>query len=320
MPKYCLPEPRLSTPLSPVDPYRHRRAFVELLSGLYHAEAAALEGFSLLSDPRYVQAHELFAKASRKLVADEQKHLEDFERIIASLTDRGVAPPTPAAARFWTAWRSGKLFALPFKPAVASLFCLFSEGLGYAPLYHLADVTTDAEIRAALRENVIDEQAHLRLSIHILQQSLERDPNGFVADFLVYGVGYALLAKDAVRESRPIVEEVGLDFEAVFASSIEFVSDLLMIVADQSGHCAKLFGAFQRFARLLSRSSTAASAAFASTYLPEPPMARSFVHTWGRFDHAVTAFRQSGATPIDQLVASARPSTVGPAEDAEQAA
>src|SRR4051812_8643267 len=95
---------------------------------------------------------------------------------------------------FLTGWKTNKIFALPFKPAVASMFCLFSEGLGYAFLYHLAQVTTDPEIRAMLEQNVVDEEVHIRLSISVLKQALEQNDR-FIAAFLIYLSGYSLIAR-----------------------------------------------------------------------------------------------------------------------------
>src|SRR5262245_39680774 len=56
---YSLPTPKVASPLPPVDPYRHKKAYHRLLSMLFHAEKAALEGFELLTDPLFVESHPL---------------------------------------------------------------------------------------------------------------------------------------------------------------------------------------------------------------------------------------------------------------------
>lgn len=276
-----LPTPSLPAATPSVDPYRHRAAYVQLLSAIWHAERAALEGFELLQDPAYVRNNELFARASRKLVADEAKHLEDIENIVRKLHGGGILPPSQASEELWGEWRSGRRFALPFKPAVASLFCLFSEGLGYAVLYNLAEITIDPEIRRILLENVEDEKSHLRLSMIILRNSLRHDPAGFAADFVVYTAGYAMMVKDAMREYRPYLNELGLDYDAFTACSVRFVAELLLHVVQESGQRSVLWNVLDRCSAGLWRRPRMVRALYLASYLPEPPLARRFIRAWG---------------------------------------
>jgi hypothetical protein len=72
--------PSFSRSLPSIDPCRHRRASIEVLSALEHADASELEGFSLLEDPAYVESRKLFARAARRLVAGETKCLSEHRR------------------------------------------------------------------------------------------------------------------------------------------------------------------------------------------------------------------------------------------------
>ena len=278
---YSLPTPKVASPLPPVDPYRHKKAYHRLLSMLFHAEKAALEGFELLNDPLFVEHHPLFAKAAAKLVADEEKHLADIEELLVRLDAGPLLEPSDTEREFWTAWRSGELFALPFKPSVASMFCLFSEGLGYAVLYHLAETTTDPWIKARLWDNVEDEKSHLRLSITVLSRTLAEDPNGFAADAAMYMMGYALIAKKAIREMRPLLDDVGLDFNLVMGSSFAFVADLLQIVVQRTGHASAGWDAMVRVARFFQEHPSTMDLAYASTYLPHPQLVSRAIYEWG---------------------------------------
>ena len=275
-----LPEPRLAAPLSPVDPFRHREAYARLLAYLYHAEAAALEGFRLLTDPRYVEASDLFDKAARRLIADEAKHLDDVRDMLRRLGVDEVPPPTDAERELWEGWRRGDLFPLPYKESVASLFCLFSEGLGYAFLHHLHAVTLDPEIKARLAQNLEDEQMHLRLSISVLERALARDPD-FIPDVAVNLAGYALLARRPMREIRGVLDDLGLDYRLIVASSIRFVFELFQIAVDRSGRAAPLWSLADRLTRALADHPDATEAIYAALHLPEPPLARRLVHAWG---------------------------------------
>jgi len=280
MSRFELPTPRVARPLPAVDPYRNREAYARVLSALYHAESAALEGFTLLEDPAYVESSELFAKACGRLVADETKHLQDIQGLVRKLVNHDVEAPTPAMQEFWTAWRSGKLFVLPFKPSVAALFCLFSEGLGFAFLYNLAHATSDPEIRAVLLANVEDEKMHLRLSHSILERALQHE-SGFLADCFVYLTGYGLLARKATRQQRALLEEIGLDFDVVVGSSLAFVVDLLDCVVGLPEWSAKGWRTAHRAARWLGESPTSMRVLHWSMYLPAPPFAAKAVHWWG---------------------------------------
>jgi hypothetical protein len=295
-----LPTPSLTFEMPRVDPYRHRVAYVRLLSAIWHAERGALDGFALLQDPTFVRRSELFARASRKLVADEAKHLEDIEQIVAKLHDGGILPPSAAAKELWPAWRSGAIFALPLKPAVASLFCLFSEGLGYALLYNLAEITMDPEIGRVLQDNVEDEKSHLRLSMSILRSSLKDDPAGFAADFAVYTFGYGMMVKDAMREYRPYLVDLGLDYDAFVACSIRFVADLLLRVVEESGQASPLWGIVDRLTKQLWRRPGLVKALYAASFLPEPPFARRLVRAWGSRDRVNPAREEVGRSENDE--------------------
>jgi hypothetical protein len=275
-----LPQPRLARPLPPCDPFRHRTAYIRMLAYLYHAEAAALAGFELLTDPRYVEKSDLFDKAAPRLVADEARHLEDVRWMLARLGAAEIPPPTAAERELWEGWKRGDLFALPYKASIASLFCLFSEGLGYAFLHHLHAVTLDPEIKARLASNLDDEQMHLRLSISVLQRALARD-HDFVADFLVYFSGYALLARQPLREIRGTLNELGLDFELVVASSLRFVYELFELALERAGQRGKIWTVADRLTRFVAGRPATIRLVHAAMYLPEPPLARRLVHRWG---------------------------------------
>ncbi len=301
MARYDLPTPKSPASLPSIDPYRHRMAYVGILSLLHHAESAALEGFRLLNDPRYVQASDLFAKASTRLIEDEAKHIADIEALIGRLHGGGILPPTPEEAAFWQAWRRGDLFALPYKPCIAALFCLFSEGLGFAFLHHLAECTADVEFKAALQANVEDEKMHLRLSLTVLRRALEQQPEGLGADILVHLLGYALIARHPLRAQRRIVEDLGMSFDGLFASSLRFVYDLMDLVVKETGHASAAWrAAGHAIHQMFRRPRLVGGALLLGSYLPEPPLLRRALHGWGK-----RSLMRAGieATPIDQLAA-----------------
>jgi hypothetical protein len=184
-------------------------------------------------------------------------------------------------AEFWTAWRSGKLFALPFKASVAALFCLFSEGLGYAFLYNLAHATSDPGIRKVLLDNVEDEKMHLRLSLSILERALHGE-RGFMADLLVYLAGYGLLARKAARQQRELLEDLGLDFDVVVGSSVRFVGDLLDLVMAKTGRSSVGWKLARSTTNFLGAHPESIRALHLSMYLPTPPFVPDAVYWWGR--------------------------------------
>lgn len=297
-----LPLPQVARQQPPLDPYRHRDAFVRLLSTLYHAEAAAMEGFLLLQDPLYVQANEIFARASQRLVADERKHLADIEHMIRKLGAPGVVPPSPVEEKFWSAWRSGELFALPFRPGTAAAFCLFSEGLGYAFLYNLAQATADPEIRGLLLANVEDEEVHLRLSLSVLRRALAQESD-IVLDFLIHLYGYMLIAREPLREQRALVESLGLDFDVMVGSSLRFLFDLLGIVVKERGQEGRAWRQLSALARVLGERPEAARVLHWLMFLPEVPLSRRAVFAWGRLH-----LRRRGLRPTtgQQMAAATR--------------
>lgn len=259
-----------------------------MLAYLYHAEAAALAGFELLTDPRYVERSELFDKAAPRLVADEARHLEDVRWMMRRLGTDEIPPPSAAELELWEGWKRGDLFALPYKPSIASLFCLFSEGLGYAFLHHLHAVTLDPEIKARLAANLDDEKMHLRLSISVLQRALERD-HDFIADFVVYLSGYALLARQPLREMRGVLDAMDLDYEVLVASSLRFVYELFELALERAGRKDAIWMVTDRLTRFVAGRPAAVRLMHAAMYLPEPPLARRLILGWGRRRQAVRA-------------------------------
>lgn len=297
-----LPVPQVARPQGPIDPYRHREAFVRLLSNLHHAENAAMEGFLLLQHPLYVQANDLFARASQRLVADERKHLADIEALIRKLGGTGVLPAAPAEARFWRAWRSGTLFALPFKASVAAAFCLFSEGLGYAFLYNLAQATADPEIRALLMANVEDEQGHLRLSLTVLRRALAQE-RGLLADFLVHLYGYMMIAREPLRDQRALLESLGLDFDVLVGSSLRFLFDLLNLAIDDAEKDSLLWRRLRAAGRLLGDRPELVRALHLFMFLPEVPLARRAVFAWGHLGLRRRGLKPTTAAQMEAMAA-----------------
>ncbi len=278
----ALPTPRSARPLPRIDPFRDRGAYARLLTSIYHAEAAALTGFRLLTDPRYVEPSDLFDKAARRLIDDEEKHLADVAELLARLGVHEIPPPSPAELELWEGWRRGDLFVLPYKANIASLFCLFSEGLGFSILHTLHGATLDPAMKAALARNLDDEEMHLRLSISVLERALKRDPD-FLADFMVYLSGYAFLARKPLREMRPVLEDLGFDFDAAVGSAVRFVFELLQIAIERAGQQAPLWLVADRVTRLLGERPGVARVLHWSMFLPEPPLARRAVYLWGRW-------------------------------------
>lgn len=283
MPRHQLPTPQLARPLAPIDPHRRPTAYHRMLSVLYHAEAAAMEGFALLTNPAYVARCDLFDKASRRLIEDEQKHLDDIVALVQALGYDTVLPPSAAEAEFWVAWRAGDRFALPYKPSVAALFCLLSEGLGYALLHHLAELTTDPDFKARLRQNVVDEQVHLHLSLSVLGRALAAAPTALLPDVIVYGFGYALAARLALREQRALLDGLGLDFDVVVGSAVRFVVELLMLAVKDAGLYDARWQVLERAGHTLGERPALVRALHWSMFLPEPPLGRRLVYGWTRW-------------------------------------
>jgi hypothetical protein len=295
-----LPTPRSARPLPKIDPFRDRAAYARLLTSIYHAEAAALTGFRLLTDPRYVEPSDLFDKAARKLIEDEEKHLADVAELLGRLGVSEIQPPSPAELELWEGWRRGDLFALPYKANIASLFCLFSEGLGFSILHTLHASTLDPAMKAALGRNLDDEEMHLRLSITVLERALKRDPD-FLADFMVYLSGYALLARKPLREMRPVLEDLGFDFDEAVGSAVRFVFELLQIAITRAGQQAPVWLVADRVTRVLAERPEVARALHWSMFLPEPPLARRAVYLWGRWRASRRVFVSAPARPSDSL-------------------
>lgn len=278
-----LPTPQVARPISLIDPYRHSGAYIRILSSIYHAEAAALQWFMSLRDPRYVEETDLFARASARLATDEQRHLRDIEDMLRLLGAQGPLPPSPAEARFWQSWRSGRLFALPLRANTAAALCLFTEGMGYALIYHLAHATADPALRALLMENLADEQVHLRLSLSILRRAL-RHERGLLADLAVHLYGFLMAARDPLREQRAIIETFGLDYDVLIGSSLRFLADLFALVIEGSDHDGPLWRGFHAAATLLGERPAAVRLVQLFLFFPEPPLSRKAVYSWGRLN------------------------------------
>lgn len=295
-----LPVPEVARPLPRLDPYRHRAGFIRVLSGLYHAEAAAMKGFTLMTHPLFVQSSEMFTSACQRLVADEKQHLLDIEEMIRKLGGDSVIPASASEIKFWKAWRSGELFALPFKPSIAAAFCLFSEGLGYAFLYNLASATADPEISNLLWSNVKDEQMHLRLSLTVLRRALEQE-RGVLVDFLVHLYGYMMLAREPIREQRALLQSIGLDFDIVVGSSIRFLFDLLHLVVRESGQDNYLWRQLGAAARSLGGHPDMVKLLHLLMFFPDVPFSRRAVFQWGRASLRLRGIQPTSAAQIEAI-------------------
>lgn len=263
-----------------IDPYRDRTSYRRFLSELYHAEAAAMHGFALMTDPKFVQSSEIFKKASTKLVADEQSHLKDIEQMIALLEDGGLLPADETTQEFWGAWYSGRIYALPLPPSIAAMLVLFAEGLGYSILYNLAHATLDPAIRALLFSNLKDEEGHLRISMTVLKRALEREPN-FALDFSIYAFGFALLARKPARKQRPVFEAVGFDFNDLFGGGLRFVRDLFISVLHSLNRTKAARVLLSPVSDFIC-SAQGIRLLFPLSYVPDPPLARQAVLAWGK--------------------------------------
>ncbi len=302
MSKFILPVPTVCRPLALVDPHRHKAAYIRVLSMIYHAEVAALEGFRLMSNPRVFEPNEILCRASRILVEDEKRHAEELEALVRRLGGGGIVDPPPHTREFWSCWRDGKIFSLPFKSSVASMFCLFSEGLGYAFIALLAQATSDPEVKQALEQNLKEEEPHLRLSVLLLRQAIEQDSR-FFADFMVYMGGYSLLARKAIREQRALAGELGFDFDVMVGGCLRFVDDLIDIVFSETKApagwqlCGKFVDGLQHHPSLV-------RLLHLSMFLPEPPLTRKLLYVWGKLGRLLPpSKRRKQLASSDRLLA-----------------
>ena len=242
---FRIPDPVARGSMPSVDPYADREGFHHIVSELYRAELAALEGFSLLCEPKYVESNDIFRKAMHRLVEEEAEHADYYYDMIRKIGYEEMMPPHPEAEKFWTGWREGKVFSLPLSAPVAALFCLLSEGLGYAFLYHVGVACTDPEMRAMFMDHLEDEKSHLRMSMSVLEKSLRSD-EGRELDLLVHAYAYFVRANKAVKHQRPLMERLGFDYFAMVASSMDFVLELLQRVYEKSGRGMPAPSMFQR--------------------------------------------------------------------------
>lgn len=266
-----LPTPRLAGQLPIVDPYRDRIAYWNLISELYRAELAALEGFGLLADPRFVQADPIFLRAMEYLVEDESRHAKYYDVMLDRLGFAEMAPVSDRSEWFWTEYRSGKRFFLPLKAGVAALFCMLSEGLGYAFLAHLRDATVDAEFKRLIAEHVDDEANHLRVSMTVMQRVLKNESVEALIDLLPHLVGYFLMARVPARAALPTAERLGFDVMDLASSSLRFVRDMILIVLEDGGFIGRAGPLLRRMTDpMLSRQ--VLRVAYTASGLPEPPL------------------------------------------------
>ncbi len=291
--RYPVPIPKVASPFPAIDPVAHREPFIRILSELFHAEKAALEGFKLLADPSFVREPELFRGARSMLVRDEQLHLDDIEEIIRMLGADGVLPNTGTSRELWETYRNGTLFALPYRSSVAAILCLYSEGLGYAVLHHLAQATTHPEIKQKLERNLCDEENHLRVSIATLRRTLKEEGELLVAlDLIVHTCGFVLLARAPIREQKAVFAQLGWDLHELQASCFRFVTELLALAMDEAGYTIRGRNYWAVLGDLL-LNRTSMRLAHAMTSFPEPPLARRAIFTWGWLRNTLPELRTS---------------------------
>ena len=282
----AIPIPRTARPLGAIDTQANAEACIAMLSILYHAERAAAEAFERLNDPGIVENCELFLQARSMLVADERSHLEDMEEIIRSVGGKSIQPPAPGFAELWDLnYVRDKMF-LPLETRVAALFLLITESLGYACLYHLANVTrtTNHKISSLLRANVQDETRHLQLSMAVLRRTLSQARLPVALDVGVHFWVFLLLSRPAAKTMLSTMARVGLDPYVMSGSSLDFTCGLLRQVIDQKRGRSiiwQILGALSpiafspimmRFFRVL-------------CLLPEPPFIWPTIRTLSRMVH-----------------------------------
>lgn len=247
-----IPVPRTLKPLDPIDPRVNPEACIQMISILYHAEKAALEAFERLNDPSVVENCSIFLEARPMLVADESIHLRDMEEIIREFGGTGVRPPLPGFDELWSINGASKRLLFPLRARVAALFTLITESLGYAYLFHLANVMTvsNAKVARLLSSNVKDEERHIQVSMHVLKGALAtRKPlAGF--DLALHFFAFLLLSRRATKTMISILREVGFDPYVLASSSMRFTCTLLLRVLDESRGKQHRWGYFERILQL----------------------------------------------------------------------
>jgi hypothetical protein len=238
--QFRIPVPNTTKPLDPIDPTVNPEACIQMVSILYHAEKAALDAFERLNDPSIVENCEIFLTARPMLVADESAHLRDMEEIIHVFGGNGVRPPLPGFDEFWSIDGASKVLLFPLRARVAALFTLVTESLGYAYLYHLANVmtTTNPKVGQLLTTNIRDEEKHIRVSMHVLCAALT-DRKGLAGfDLVLHFFAFLLLSRRAAKTMLSILKQVGFDPYVLASSSLQFTCLLLLQVANgRKGIC-----------------------------------------------------------------------------------
>ena len=242
-----------------------------MVSILYHAEKAALEAFERLEDPSIVENCDIFLRARPMLIADESAHIRDMEEIVRLFGGEGI-PPAPAGFdEIWSLEVAQRRLKFPLRAHVAALFTLVTESLGYAYLYHLANVTasTNSKVADLLAANVRDEERHIRVSMHVLRRALgpEASYRGF--DLALHLFAFLLMSRRAARTMFTSLRAVGFDPYVVGASSLQFTCLLIVdVVGARFGVKHR-----RRIEKLLDAllSPQMIRVFQAGCYLPEPP-------------------------------------------------
>jgi len=247
-----IPVPRTLKPLDPIDPTVNPEACIQMISILYHAEKAALDAFERLNDPSIVENCSIFLEARPMLVADESAHLRDMEEIIRVFGGNGVRPPLPGFDELWSVDGASKRLLFPLRARVAALFTLVTESLGYAYLYHLANVmtTSNAKVAELLNSNVKDEERHIQVSMHVLKGALAtRKPLAGI-DLALHLFAFLLLSRQATKTMISILRQVGFDPYVLASSSMQFTCTLLLRVLDERRGNQHRWSDYERILRI----------------------------------------------------------------------
>lgn len=269
---FRIPVPRTVKPLDSIDPSVNPEACIEMVSILYHAERAALEAFERLNDPSTVENCDIFLNARPMLVADESIHLRDMEEIIRLFGGNGVRPPLPGFEELWSIDGASRRLQFPLRARVAALFTLVTESLGYAYLYHLANVmtTTSPKVAQLLADNVRDEERHIEVSMHVLRCALAKRTRFAAFDLALHFGAFLLLSRRAAKTMLSILRQIGLDPYVLASSSMQFTCGLLLRVAIEEPAKYSSLNRVERMLRL-TLSPLAMRIFRAGCYIPEMP-------------------------------------------------
>jgi len=260
--------PPTSTPLPQINPYTNSKAFIEMVSILYHAEKAALDAFERLTDESVVEDCEVFLRARPMLLADEAAHLRDMENIIRLVGGTGIGPAPVGFAELWDLQRARERLVFPLPSEAAALFTLVAESVGYAYLYHLATATSSPEIAALLWDNVEDERYHIEVSMEVLDRTLSR--KGALFDLGLHLCAFLLLSRRAARTMVASLATLRFNPYELAASSLAFTTGVLGTVIEKKFGGAMRRAYVQRAGRL-AFSPLMIRAYHTTSYLPEPP-------------------------------------------------